>query len=322
MTELPPDVEDWKLGTIVNLLHEGYDEDVHLEFKSELNDSSERIPKTACAFSNTEGGFLVIGVDNDKTNDLKIMERITGIDNTDDLHKKIIDKIKNIQPQIPIENIIFKKSNIKLDDNKVIVVLKIVKSPIRPHQYDFLFYKRMPGSNERMNVEEIKNIILESEKSFHHTALMFSEFSQIKDGLVDAKEALEKDSISAALGSLSYLDHVSTVYFLHERSFLYPEDISNSLVDLIFNVERLSEPPEVYARVARGEKLDFAEEKAKKLGFKDGKDYVKNGLLIRVNKALSILEKLEKKFGMEITKVESIFSTVNKEKPKETSGSA
>ena len=84
MVNIPPSVDDWTLGTITDLLNEGYDEDVQLEFKSEVNDTTEKIPKTACAFANTIGGFIVLGVDNDRTKDLNIMQRICGIDDSDE----------------------------------------------------------------------------------------------------------------------------------------------------------------------------------------------------------------------------------------------
>jgi len=316
MTKLPPNVEDWDFGTIANLLHEGYDEDVNLEFKSELNDKTEKIPKTACAFVNTDGGFLVIGVDNDKTKNLKIVERIIGVDHTDDLHKRIIDKIKNIQPQIPIENLIFRKSNIKLENSKVIVILKIIRSPKRPHQYDFIFYKRMPGSNERMSVEEIKSMFLDSEKSVHHISLMFFEFSTIKNSLVEAKKSLKKNQIPFAIGSLSYLDHTSSVYFLHERSFLYSNRITELISTLIHQLRLLSDLPESFDDVTSKEGSPAADELAKERGLKDGKEFVKKVLTIRVESALSALEQLEKEFGLKIADSVSILPEKKKKNKK------
>ncbi|MGI0045901.1 MAG: AlbA family DNA-binding domain-containing protein [Nitrosotalea sp.] len=148
MVHIPEDVEQWDFGLLANLVHEGYDENETLEFKSVLNESTHRIPKTACAFANTKGGFLVFGINNDRTKELTFEQRLMGLDDSDQLKRNIIDQIQNIKPSIPIDNLIFKKSNIKLPNNKVSVILKILKTTVGPHQYDHIFYKRISNGNE------------------------------------------------------------------------------------------------------------------------------------------------------------------------------
>ena len=53
MVKIPDDLDDWTLGTITDILHEGYEESEILEFKRDLNSESERIGKVACAFANS-----------------------------------------------------------------------------------------------------------------------------------------------------------------------------------------------------------------------------------------------------------------------------
>ena len=67
MVKILENVEDWTLGLITDLVTEGYNESEILELKKDLDFENQRIGRTVCAFSNTLGGTIVFGVDNDKT---------------------------------------------------------------------------------------------------------------------------------------------------------------------------------------------------------------------------------------------------------------
>ena len=76
------------------------DEGECVEFKAEF--TATRIGKTICAFANTKGGKIYIGVRDKKVKVMRQADRIVGISNTDE----VIPSIKNIasdcKPDIPI----------------------------------------------------------------------------------------------------------------------------------------------------------------------------------------------------------------------------
>lgn len=47
---------------ILNKLHEG----LYTEFKSNFNEGKKNISKTVCSFANSEGGYMIVGVDGKK----------------------------------------------------------------------------------------------------------------------------------------------------------------------------------------------------------------------------------------------------------------
>lgn len=95
----PADLSRWTFEIIKDLVEKGYLETDEFEFKLSIKSRNPaleaRIVETACAFTNTSGGFIIFGV-NDLAADTK--NRITGIDKSDDLAAQFGDKIKIISP--------------------------------------------------------------------------------------------------------------------------------------------------------------------------------------------------------------------------------
>ena len=96
MVKIPENLEEWSLGTITDILHEGYEESESLELKKDPFSENERIGKVACAFANTKGGIIIIGIDPERKKDLH--ERIIGLDESDQLKRTIVDQLKNVRP--------------------------------------------------------------------------------------------------------------------------------------------------------------------------------------------------------------------------------
>ena len=97
--------------------------------------------KTVCAFANTEGGFLIFGIKDNR--ELSLAERIIGIDPKRDFPREFGDKIRDkIDPPVYFE---FKNPPIKIPNStNVIHVIKIPQSSERPHMvvHDRRFYYR------------------------------------------------------------------------------------------------------------------------------------------------------------------------------------
>lgn len=306
MVELPDDVEKWDLGLLVNLLHQGFDESKILEFKSAINPDATNISKTVCAFANTDGGFFVLGINNDREQQLTFDQRLVGVEDSDDLKSKITAQITNITPDLLVKNIIFKNSNIKLDNGKVIVILKVLKSNNKPHQFEHKFFKRIPNGNKPMDVKEVRDMILESQKREHNEILLLLELSMLRDSLVECKKCFKNNDYGGAMGSLSYLDLTSTIHFQHELSYLYSIDIPSNLETLIHQIKRLSDIPIAYESTLRGEDIDYLTEEAKKKNYDDPKQYVKDILLTRVNTALDSMQIIESVLGHKIPKTRNM----------------
>lgn len=186
MVDIPEDIQTWTLGLITDILHEGYNESEILEFKQDLDSENERIGKTACAFSNTIGGVIVFGIDKDKSKSLQ--SRIIGLTDTDQLKRKIVDQIKNIEPNIPLDTIEIKNNNIKTTiEGRILIILKIKPSSLAPHQYNHIFYKRLSDGNEPMDVNETKSSFINSEKNKWDLEMLQSEGGMMLDTLQTMK---------------------------------------------------------------------------------------------------------------------------------------
>ena len=238
MVNIPKHVDEWTIGVITDLLHQGYDESQTLEFKKSVNQESDRIAKTVCAFANTNGGFLIFGIDADRQKNYH--ERIVGVQNTDQLKRQIIDKINNLQPHIPSGFLQFKKNNIHLPNDNVIVILQVLRSIMGPHQYEYKFYKRLPDGNESMNADEIKDLVINLQKNSSLFNLMVNELGAVKANYERAKNLLSKNRLQPAITQCELTSTDSIQHFLYHQSYLYPVKLQNLIQDVIAIAQKLS----------------------------------------------------------------------------------
>ena len=261
MAKIPENVTEWSRGILVDLLDEGYDEDLRLEFKSKIDSETKRIPITACAFANTKGGFLVFGIDNDREKKLTTEQRLVGLEDSDQLKSQINNQIRIIKPSIPIENIEFKESNISLPNGNVIVVLKISKTLVSPHQFKEIFYKRVANGNAPMDVEEIKNAIIESQKSSRMLYLLNVEVKMLMDVLNAMKIYSENNYFVTALNLVKHLVYTSFTHFLYNQSHFYSMEIQKSVYNLVYELNRIERNEKVArSKMDSNESLDSNKE--------------------------------------------------------------
>ena len=122
------------------------DETDNLEFKSSFN--NEAI-ETVCAFTNTKGGKLIIGVNNKKN--------ITGIKLGKETAQNWINEIKNKTSPSVIPDIDISKIN-----NKTIALITVDEFPIKPVAVKGKYFKRVKNSNHQLNLTEITNLHLKT----------------------------------------------------------------------------------------------------------------------------------------------------------------
>ena len=60
------------------LIQDGIEEDLHLDYKGEIDTNSGEIAKDLSAFANSDGGYIIYGIEEDKHKPKQIIP-ITGI---------------------------------------------------------------------------------------------------------------------------------------------------------------------------------------------------------------------------------------------------
>jgi len=149
--EIPQTLEQWTYSRIEDLVNNNVNESETHDFKSDVPDSIE-LTKDCCAFANTKGGFIILGIKEARQRFV-----IAGIDNDNDLANKFGKKTNALptNPEFKLGNFI----NIPESD-KVLAVIHIPKSRYRPHipspKDKGIFWKRTNTGNEQMTYEEIR----------------------------------------------------------------------------------------------------------------------------------------------------------------------
>lgn len=180
--------EDFNQNDIKNIIDEGFEENIYLEFKSGLaikNDdrSKMNISIDVSSFANSDGGILIYGID-EYNHKAKETSYIDGKRYTKEWLENVIDSI--IQRNIP--NI--KIFPIRFDKNfeNTIYLIKIPPSPYAPHMAkDKKYHKRTNFKNVIMEEYEVRHLYNRKEL----TKLIIDDFlikgggSSTRDSFID-----------------------------------------------------------------------------------------------------------------------------------------
>jgi len=140
---------------LINLLTEGESETV--EFKPSLS-QTDKILECVSAFSNTNGGILVIGV--------RDTGEVLGVD----IGKRTLESLANtikqntdpvIYPSISVENV----------EGKNVIVIEVEESKSKPVFAFDKVYKRVGRSNQRVTSDEIRKLALEGKRIYWDEAI-------------------------------------------------------------------------------------------------------------------------------------------------------
>lgn len=131
-------------------------ESKNVEFKVILPKESEKYTKTIVAFANTQGGKIIIGID-DKSRKVVGVDNETAFEIMDSIANAVSD---NILPQL-IPNI-----ELQTVDNKTVVVISVEPSMNRPYYLaskgkDDGTYIRVGGTTRPAHQEKIKELEME-----------------------------------------------------------------------------------------------------------------------------------------------------------------
>ena len=136
---------------IENLLQQK--ESNRLAFKSQAN--MDAIAKTITSFINTQGGDLVVGVDEQKN--------IVGIEDAEQQAANIKSNlVENIQPTAPIlvQVITYKK--------KEVILISVWEGGKKPYQYKGALYNRVGKSTKPTTPEQLTQLIAQRKESDFH----------------------------------------------------------------------------------------------------------------------------------------------------------
>ena len=131
-------------------------ESKNVEFKAKLPQDSAKYIKTIIAFANTQGGCLVVGVDD-------MSQKVIGVD--DDSAFQIMDSIANAVADSCVPQIV---PNIELQtiEKHTVIVVTVAPEPNRPYYLkskgkELGTYIRLAGTSRPASYEKIKELEME-----------------------------------------------------------------------------------------------------------------------------------------------------------------
>lgn len=182
--DVPEDPNAWTLDTIRGLLRNASYEPERYDWKAALNESkksatssgsvklSESIGRAACAMANGYGGFLVFGVREPQEGDSGAEDRMVGIPMSGEPPKEFGDKVSAIRPGIQYEPAL-KLLQLPERTSHGVFVVRVPRSPLRPHMFTERFWKRVAGGKaEAMDVTEVREQMLNTEERVRKLELL------------------------------------------------------------------------------------------------------------------------------------------------------
>jgi ATP-dependent DNA helicase RecG len=176
------------------------DEDGITEFKRlglELRIS--KVVETIVAMANTDGGIIILGVDDPKKTRLKGLDRVFGIEEDPGKMDDIAREIVRISPPIPF---LWPSLRIPCENGRTIGVLQVMKATNAFHSIDNRVFVRQEKGNRLLTPHEI--ISFSYAKGFSHAdrELVDVDFDLLDTAFYEkwrAARKLDKDEVSKVL---------------------------------------------------------------------------------------------------------------------------
>jgi ATP-dependent DNA helicase RecG len=153
-------------------------ESTEIELKRSFH-SNQEFSKIICAFANSQGGVVIVGINPDKS--------IEGVnDNLDELQRRISDSSSNIHPRPTME---IEQNSI---DNKNIIVIKVHKADSSVfHSFEGAIYVRIGSTTQKLEGDSILEFLR------NRQILLFDEGLEYSAKL----ESIDKQKIEEYLNS-------------------------------------------------------------------------------------------------------------------------
>jgi hypothetical protein len=168
MAIVPSTLEAWTLDAVVSVVADGVFEARSFDFKEMLPAAGDergksRLRRTLAAFANSNGGFLIIGVKDDRA--LPATERLVGVGVSLDVPTQLKDHVVACTPTIQWT---FLNEPLRLLSGRLIHVIHVLESRAKPHgvleSERWVFPKRTEGGNGLLSYEEIRDTFRDQNK--------------------------------------------------------------------------------------------------------------------------------------------------------------
>ncbi len=164
---VPSTLADWTFASVEALCAAGYSESDRHDFKLGLP-NPKGLTKVACAFANTFGGFVVLGVAEESGHAFAPI----GVDPDGEIYGQFHSKIR-AEPEIAVS---YPRLIEVPGSSKVLYVFEIHQSTRRPHlpspADERTFWKRVGSSCCQMTLEEVRQQMLALEEKREKLALL------------------------------------------------------------------------------------------------------------------------------------------------------
>ena len=174
----PQDLSKWSLATIRRIVRGAEFEPGTFDYKAVLKPTSnhdehrKRIRNTVCSMANTNGGYILFGIKDRRVQVATPEDRIAGIPLDGDLPHDFGITVRGIRPDVHFDPML-KPVTLANRPGKGLWVVYVPRSPLRPHEVDGVFYKRVDGgAAERMHVNEVRDQMLLSEERIRRVILL------------------------------------------------------------------------------------------------------------------------------------------------------
>ena len=226
---VPRTLNEWTKDVVLDLLTKGIWEAESFDwkvYKTTRKSDPERqdIRKDCCAFANSQGGFLVYGVDDNRTK--QPADRMVGVDPGFDFNNDFGAFPSSCRPSVRWEP---KNPPIPLDNGNVVHIVWLPRSWRGPHciptekpQEGMLFPKRTNKGNEFMNYEEVRMAVLgyyEKLQKLHLLRQELQDLSTDLEMLLSIPDDRLGDQISTTTLDTSAIEAIviDTCVILNER---------------------------------------------------------------------------------------------------------
>ena len=201
--DLPARLEDWTYSTVENLVKKYEFELGTFDYKHVLNPTGanqneyiKSIGSTVCSMANTDGGFILFGVQDRRVSVTNPEHRIVGIPVGGDFLKEFGNKIESIQPEVYFEAVL-QVLRLPVDPSKGVLVIWVPMLLTTG-----VYYRRGDGGSAvAMTHYEVRDQIMYTEDRMKKVTLLRLELMQYKEiaPLVQGQMswALERFDVSA-----------------------------------------------------------------------------------------------------------------------------
>lgn len=215
---IPTSVADWTIETVRRVVAEHPRENDWLEYKERL---VPEIAKTVCAMLNTRGGYIILGVSDDRERE----DRLVGTDLSGDLRLHLNNLLKGIEPSLATFDDEAIRFALAERSGEGVWVVQLPTSDLRPHILEGRFYKRTPGgSNESMGAHEVRDQMILRETQLKRLEMLSLAFGQMQRTHDEMGRTSHPESVAARF------DTDSLGFLIGETAGLLPPNLMRKLL--------------------------------------------------------------------------------------------